>query len=177
MAEEPLGQMIRLRYAGEGQFEPTGIAVSTLLDKTLVIGECYRFDIYHDRSESFHRKYFAAIADSWEHLREPWNVMLPSPEHLRKYALCKAGWCDVATIVSKSKEEVVNTINSVKLLDTYCLAIPSGNVLTIYKARSQARSYQDARDFYETAVKVFHVIGEMIGVDPLSLYNPKEMKP
>lgn len=169
MSDDRITQMTRLRYMGEGMFEPTASAIGKLLDRQLVVGEAYRIDIYHERSEKFHAKYFAVIADAWEHLPEPWAAMLPSPEHLRKYALIKAGWCEVVTFPMKSREEALKAINTAKFFDAYCLATATGNVLTVYKARSQRKSYQSAAEFNETAEKVFQIIGEMIGVDPLTL--------
>lgn len=171
MNDDRISQMIRLRYAGEGSFEATSKSTQELLDRQLVVGEAYRIDIYHERSEKFHAKYFAVIADAWEHLPEAWAALLPSPEHLRKYALIKAGWCEVVTFPMKSKEDAIRAINTAKFFDAYCLATASANVLTVYKARSQRKSYQSAVEFKEIAGKVFHIIGEMIGVDPLTI-NP-----
>ena len=175
--DEALEQMIRLRYDGAGTFIPPGVAVRELLDRKLVIGECYRVSIYHERSETYHAKYFATIAEAWQHLPNPWDQMLPSPEHLRKYALIKAGWCDSVTLPLKSKSDAIAGVNAARFIDAYCVATATANVLTIFKARSQRKAFQDAHSFYETAVRVFDVIGGIIGVDPLSLYNPKDLKP
>ena len=175
--DEALEQMIRLRYDGGGVFIPPGVAVRDMLDKKLVVGECYRLDIYNERSEAFHGKYFATISEAWTHLPMPWDQMLPTPEHLRKYALIKAGWCDSIIMPMKSKTDAIASVHAMKLLDAYCIATATGNVLTIWKARSQRKAFQSAKEFYETAVRVFDVIGGIIGVDPLSLYDPKDLKP
>lgn len=176
--EEELNHKFRLRYEGEGVFCAPAVSVRELLDRKFVIGEHYRLAVHNERSQQFHEKFFATIADAWENLPDPWPIMLPSPEHLRKYALIKAGHCDVGVFPMKSKEEALASLAQFKLLfDTYCLVTVTGNVVTVYRARSQRKAVQDARQFYETAQKVFQVIGEMIGVDPLTLYDPKDMKP
>lgn len=176
MEDEKLGQRVRLQYLGAGEFKTDAVSVRELLDRQLVIGEFYRLEVYNERSPKFHDKYFATIADAWEHLPEPWSILLPSPEHLRKHALIKSGYCDVAIFPMKSKAEALASLAQFKMFDGYCLATVTDNVVTVYRARSQRKVVQDARAFYDTAQKVFHVIGEMIGVDPLTLYNPEDYK-
>jgi len=174
MKEDALETMVRLRYEGAGDFATTAVSVRDLLDRKLVAGEHYRIDIYNERSEAFHNKYFATIAEAWLNLPDPWDSILPSPKHLRKYALIKAGWCDVVTLPLKSASDAIAAVSALKLLDSYCLAVPSKNVVTVYKARSQRRAFQDAASFHETAHKVFDVIASIIGVDPLTLYDKQD---
>ena len=142
-----------------------------------MIGEHYRLEIFNERSQKYHAKYFATIADAWEHLPEPWSILLPSPENLRKYALIKAGHCDATTFVLKNRPEALAALAAFRLFDGYCLATATKNVVTVWRARSQRKAVQDARQFYETTQKVFTIIGEIIGVDPLTLYNPDDYKP
>lgn len=177
MKDTALENMIRLRYEGEGEFSAIAIATRELLDRKLIVGESYRIDIYNERSSAFHNKYFATIAEAWQHLPDPWDAILPSPTHLRKYALIKAGWCTVATYPLRSDADAIIAVSTAKMEDEYCLAVASGSVLTIYRAKSQRWTAQYAVEFYETAVRVFDVIGGIIGVDPLSLYDPKDYKP
>ena len=74
-----------------------------LADRHFVVGETYRLAVHEDRSSASHRHYFAAIAEAHASLPDAWAATLPTPEHLRRHALIKAGYCDSHTLVAASK--------------------------------------------------------------------------
>lgn len=169
-------QGITLRYEGEGLFKAHFVPAQKMADKFLVIGESYLVDIgaYRLRTLEHHRFFFAAVAKGWKNLPDPWPMMLPTPEHLRKYALIKAGYCETQTFVCKSKTECQRMAEVVKWTDTYALCEITGNVLTIHRAKSQRWSAMPARQFLEVTTKVYQVIGDIIGVDPSTLVKATE---
>ena len=68
-------------------------------------GEIYPLEVREDRSANTHRHFFAAVNEAWSNLPEPLAERFPTAEHLRKYALVKAGYFDARTIVAASKAE------------------------------------------------------------------------
>ena len=160
---------LRLRYEGEGEFKATHHGLVKHCDKVLVVGQIYRFDLRQDRSESYHRLYFSALNEAWANLPEPWSVMFPTVEHLRKYALIKAGWYDTHSVVTSSAAEAQRLRLAAAWADEYAVVTIAGSTVTIYRARSQSFRAQDRAQFNEIAPKVLAVVADMIGVTTDSL--------
>ena len=112
------------------------------------------------------RYFFAAIRDAWANLSDHHKERFPNPEVLRKTALIYAGHCDVMTVVAGSKTAAPGIANAFKVRDQYCVAIPKGDVVTVYTARSMARRVLLKKEFLQVAEKVFAWIAETTGVDP-----------
>lgn len=112
------------------------------------------------------RYFFAALRDAWANLPDSMRERFPNAEVLRKTALISVGYCDVMTVVAGSKAAAPQIANAFKARDQYCIAIPRGDVVTIYTARSMARRVLLKKDFREVADKVFHWIAQTTGVDP-----------
>jgi hypothetical protein len=112
------------------------------------------------------RYFFAALRDAWANLPDQMRDRFPNAEVLRKNALIAIGYCDVMTVVAGSKSAAPQIANAFKARDQYCIAIPRGDVVTIYTARSMARRALLKKDFLEVADKVFHWVHEQTGIDP-----------
>ena len=81
-----------LRFAWDGEaFYPK---VPKLADKYFTVGEDYSLVPHEDRSAASHRHYFASINEAHGNLPEILAERLPTPEHLRKYALIKCGFAN-----------------------------------------------------------------------------------
>lgn len=117
-------------------------------------------------ADPMRRHFFAAIRDAWGNLPDAMRERFPNAEVLRKTALISVGYCDVMTVVAGSKSAAPQIANAFKARDQYCIAIPRGDVVTVYTARSMARRVLLKRDFRDVADKVFHWIAEQTGVDP-----------
>jgi hypothetical protein len=112
------------------------------------------------------RYFFAALRDAWNSLPDAMRDRFPNAEVLRKTALINVGYCDVMTVVAGSKSAAPQIANAFKARDQYCIAIPRGDVVTIYTARSMARRVLLKKDFLQVADKVFHWVHEQTGIDP-----------
>jgi hypothetical protein len=112
------------------------------------------------------RYFFAALRDAWANLPDQMRDRFPNAEVLRKNALIAIGYCDVMTVVAGSKAAAPQIANAFKARDQYCIAIPRGDVVTIYTARSMARRVLLKKDFLQVADKVFHWVHEQTGIDP-----------
>lgn len=153
-----------LQYLGAGQFQAT-TGHATRLDKALVIGETLQWEQVHPRSIESHRHYFAVIADAWGNLPESWAIALPSPEHLRKHCLIKAGYCTTVQIACATNSEAVKACAQFKSMDTYSVCSISGSVVTVSTAISQSVKNMGGKVFQESKTRVLDIISEMIGAD------------
>ncbi len=156
--------MIALRYMGDGDFQaPIGHAKR--LDKALVIGEVLHWEQVNQRSSESHKHYFAIIAEAWGNLPEDLGLELPSPEHLRKYALCKAGYCTVNKVVCRTNADAIQACMVLAAMDSFAICEVSGSVVTVYRAKSQSMKAMGGKVFQESKERVLQVISEMIGAD------------
>ena len=95
-----------------------------------------------------------------QHLAERW----PTPEHLRKWLLIKAGYHDERSIVAASKAEAHRIATFVKPLDDYAIITVTEAVVTIYTAKSQSMRAMGKQEFGESKRKVLEMLSGMIGV-------------
>ena len=160
--------MLALTYMGEGQFQaPRGFAKRC--DKELVIGETLRWEVVHERSAASHSHYFAVLADAWANLSEALAADLPSPEHMRKHCLIKAGYCDMTKLVCGDNAEAIRAALLMKSMDTYSICEVSGRVVTVYRAKSQSIRAMGKKEFGDSKNAVLVEIGKLIGADPAEL--------
>lgn len=140
-------------------------------DAFYTVGERYILAPVSQRSDATHRHEFAWLREAWmslpEHLAE-----LPhcaSPEHLRKWALIRAGYSDSHTIVCSSKAEALRVAAFIRPIDEFAVVVTQGSTVTRYTAKSQSRRAMGAKDFQESKTKIMDVIARMLGVEPAQL--------
>jgi hypothetical protein len=117
-------------------------------------------------ADPMRRRFFAAMRDAWANLKDEHRDRWPNAEVLRKHSLIAIGHCDVMTVVAGSKSAAPQIANAFKARDQYCIAIPRGDVVTIYTARSMARRVLLKKDFLRVADQVFAWIAQTTGIDP-----------
>src|SRR3546814_6543664 len=100
---------ILCEYDGEA-FVPVSPAWARRADQHYTVHERYSIAPIEERSQKSHNHYFAAVAEAWKNLPEDVAERFASSEHLRKWALIKAGWRDERTIVCASKAEALRKI-------------------------------------------------------------------
>lgn len=154
-------------------FNWTGDAMSPklpkLADKFYVVGEVYRLAPHEERSAVSHRHYFAMINEAHNNLPEELAERLPTPEHLRKYALIRAGYRDERAIVCSSKGEAMRVAAFVRPIDDFAFVDTDGLVVTVYTAKSQSMRAMGKKTFQASKDSVLRVIAELIGTDPATL--------
>lgn len=152
-----------LRFAWDGEaFYPK---VPKLADKYFTVGEDYSLVPHEDRSAASHRHYFASINEAHGNLPEILAERLPTPEHLRKYALIKAGYRDERSIVCASKSEALRVKAFVEPIDDFAIVLADGATVTVFTAKSQSQKAMGKKVFAESKDAVLRVISEMIGTD------------
>lgn len=111
------------------------------------------------------KRFFAKLRDVHSNLSPRHAQRWPSAEVLRKHALIAAGHCDTMTVAAGSKAAVEPLVEAFKAMDRYCIVVPSGTVLTIYRARSMSRKHLLRPQFHEVAEKCFAWIESQTGID------------
>ena len=132
-------------------------------DLTFVVGETYPMKVEEERSSNSHRHYFAAVNEAFHNLPESLVQDFPTPEHLRRYALIKAGICDSQTLVCASAAEARRVAAFMKPLDEFSIVTVNAGTITRYTAKSQSIRAMGKKEFQESKDKVLDVLSAMIG--------------
>lgn len=136
-----------------------------LADRYYVVGETYRLAPYEERSMRSHRYYFASVNEAHKNLPDDLAERFPTADHLRKFALIKAGFRDERSIVAGSKAEAQRLAAFIKPMDEYAVVTVREAVITVYTPKSQSVRAMGKKAFRESADKVLDVISAMIGTD------------
>ena len=140
-------------------------------DQAFVIGERYRLAPVEDRSAASHRHYFAAINEAWANLPEGMSDDFPTPEHLRKAALIRAGYRDERSVVCASRAEALRVAAFIKPIDDFALVATSGTTVCVYTAKSQSVKAMGKEDFQRSKDATLGIIAQMIGVTTATLHE------
>lgn len=143
-------------------------------DHVFVIGEVYPMVVREEASSVSRRHYHALINEAWKNLPEDAMQRYPTPEHLRKWALIKAGYRQERTHVCASKAEAIRLQSFVKPMDDYAVVLVQGAVITIYTARSQKGRSMDRETFQASKTAVLAILSELIGVELETLNRQAE---
>lgn len=140
-----------------------------LADRQYVVGEKYRLIPHQDRSKSSHGHYFACVAEAYKNLPEDATERYPSAEHLRKWALVKAGYRNERAIACETTDQALKVTALAKALDEYAVVVLRENTVMIYTAKSQSTRSMGRENFQKSKEAVLDVLTKMIGTDPTTL--------
>jgi hypothetical protein len=127
-------------------------------DKQYTIGQRYRLEHVEERSTNTHNHFFAALREAWSNLQAEDAERFPTMEHLRKYALVKAGYCDERTFVLKSADEAEKLATSLLELDEFSVVDFNGNLVRLRRAKSVAKNAMSAKEFQKMKTDVLDVV-------------------
>ena len=113
-----------------------------------------------------HRYYFASVNEAHANLPEHLAERFATPDHLRKYALIKAGYRDERSIVATSKAEAQRVAAFVRPIDDYALVVVFEAVVTIYTAKSQSVRAMGKAEFRKSIDAVLDIVSAMVGTSP-----------
>lgn len=153
---------IKFRWGGNS-FLPTTPYQGHLADKHFVVGEVYDLVEHHARSHKSHAHYFSRVHDAWQNLPEDLVERFPTKDHLRKYALIKAGYSDSNTLVCASKADARRTAAFLRPVDSFSVVSVAGNVVTRYSAKSQSERAMGRTDFQASKDAVLGILAQMVG--------------
>lgn len=117
------------------------------------------------RTQKTHSHYFALIHDAWESLPEAISGEFPSPEHLRKYALIKAGFCTTHKMICAHNKAAIEASALVMDLDEFAICEVQQNIVSIYRAQSQSYKAMGRDVFQRSKERVLEVLSEMVGAE------------
>lgn len=159
-----MSDVLPMRYEGEGMFRclhPKRVKLEP--------GEVHGWQMAENRSAKSHDHFFACVNEAWKSLPEEMADDFPSPEHLRKWSLIKAGFCSETRIVCANNSEAMTLATKAKVMDRFSLVAIDGKTVTIWTADSQRKDAMSRKAFQEAKERALHIISELIGTDAASL--------
>lgn len=159
-----MSDLLPLRYEGGGVFRclyPNRISVP--------VGEVRGWQMMESRSKASHDHFFAVVTEAWKSLPEDMAEEFPSPDHLRKWALIKAGFCTMTKVACSNNEAAVNLLRAWKAVDRYSILNVDGKVVTIWTADSQRKDTQGRKEFQAAKDAAMHILSNLIGTDVTTL--------
>jgi hypothetical protein len=158
-----------IRFAWDGEsMTPMG-RYARIADAHYVVGETYQLVPHQDRSKKTHNHQFAEIEEAWQNLPEHLAERFPSPEHLRKFALIKSGFCDSQTVVCGSRAEAIRWAAVLRPIDEFSVVTVEGSTVTRYTAKSQSMRAMGKQVFQASKSAVLDVLAGMLDVTPAAL--------
>jgi hypothetical protein len=132
-------------------------------------GEVVTLEVREERSSASHRHYFAQLKEAHDNLPDEIAERLPTPEHLRKYALIRSGYRDERSIVCASKAEALRVAGFVKPLDEFAIVTTQGAVVSVWTAKSQSVRAMPKGEFQESKDRVLAYVASLIGTTTAAL--------
>ena len=154
-------------WNGEAMVPPSAFARRA--DQTFVVGQHYTMAEVQDRSSASHRHFFALVNEAFVNLPESAAERFSSADHLRKYALIRAGYRDERSTVCSSKAEAQRVAAFIRPMDDYAVVTVSEAVVTVYTAKSQSVKAMGKAEFQASKDAVIDVLAKLIGVAPATL--------
>lgn len=136
-----------------------------IADKEYVVGERYMLAPFEQRSTASHNHEFGWLHEAWLNLPEHLSGDFASSEHLRKWALIRAGYSDSQSHVCSSKAEALRLAAFLRPIDEFSVVIVSNCVVTRFTAQSQSKRAMGAKLFQESKTAIMEVIARLIGVE------------
>jgi hypothetical protein len=139
-----------------------------LAESSYTAGHAYRMIVEEERERSVasHKQYFAAVNEAWQNLPQPWAQQFSTPEHLRKWALIRTGFCHQQIWSVPSHAEAVRTALAFRQADPFAVVVVEGHTLTRLTAKSQAGAKMGRKEFEASKTAVLDYLANLIEVTP-----------
>jgi hypothetical protein len=157
--------VLPLRYEGNGMFRCLRASTTATLEP----GEVHGWQMAEHRSAKSHDHFFAIVNETWKNLPEELADDFPSPEHLRKWSLIKAGFCTETRIMCANNGEAMTLATKAKTMDRYSVVAIDGKTVTIWTADSQRKDAMGRERFQEAKEAAIHILSNLIGTDVATL--------
>lgn len=132
-------------------------------------GHEYPLEVREHRSSKSHAFFFASVNSAWQNLDEEALKRYPTSDHLRKWALIKAGFYDETNIVFETSQDAVRGASMARKLDQFAVVTVKENVVRIFTAQSQSLINADKERFKEQSAAVLEILSGKIGVSQKAL--------
>jgi hypothetical protein len=135
---------------------------SRAAEKAFQLGRTYRLEPWMDRSPASQAHYFATINDAFDKLPAHLAERFPSPDHLRKHALCMTGYCDQRSMECRSHAEALRVAAFLRPIDEYAVVNVSASTVVMLTARSQSARAMDRQTFGASKDAVLGYIASLV---------------
>lgn len=142
-----------------------------LLHAELGEGEVITLERREERSKKSHDHFFVLVEEAFNNLPDAQAGRWATPDHMRRWALIKAGYHDRSEFVCASKAEAPRLAAFLRQIDDYAVIVVSDAVVTRFTAKSQKLKVMGARDFQDSKTKVLEILSDLIGVAPAELQH------
>lgn len=157
------GAPIEAVWDGEA-FRPVSPYWARRADKQFARGEILRLTDNPERSTATHQHFFAMVTETWRNLPPLMAERFPSPDHLRKWALIKAGYCNTHSMPCSSAAEARRLAAFIRPMDEFSVVTVEKSMVTMFTAQSQSYRSMDKKTFAESKEKVLDILAAEIGV-------------
>lgn len=131
-------------------------------------GHLYPLEVREERSLESHNHFFASIKEAWDNLPADVAERFPSPDHLRRWALVKAGYRDARSIVCSSKAEARRVAVFAKAISDAVVVVRDA-VVIVYTAKSQSARAMNKAEFQKSKEEVLEIVARLIGTSAKTL--------
>lgn len=120
------------------------------------------------RSTASHRHEFAWLREAFKSLPEqyalePWAQ---SPEHLRKYALIRTGFCTTDTLAAGNNAAALRMAAFIRAREEYAVTTVQGSTVHVFTAESQSTRAMGKDRFQQSKTAIMEFIADLIGCTP-----------
>lgn len=154
----------------DGYFKPLE-RYAKRADQQYTVHEVYRITVEEERSAASHASYFAELKRIHDNLPENIARDFPTVESFRKRALIRTGFCSHRHIVLDSPKDAALVAAMLGDIDEYALVTVSGNVVDIYRPKSQSVQSMKKDEFQASKQAVLELGAKLIGVSREELRN------
>jgi hypothetical protein len=144
---------VLLRWDGEA-FRPATKRQEALCNKHFVVGQVHHLEERHETSSPSRAHFFATMRDIWASLPEYLEEQFPTPEHLRKHGLLKAGFYTTTVHATGSPDEAKRLAAAIRPFDDYHVVWVKDATVTVFTAQSMSAKAMDKKTFQEAKTKV-----------------------
>lgn len=136
-------------------------------------GEVQMMEAREERSSASHAQYFAAVKEAHNNLNEAARAQLPTSEHLRKWALIKAGYFHETLMACETKQQAIAWALWMRRRDDYSeisavqLEGEDGQrhwYFRLREAKSQRRAAMNKQQFEQSKRDVLDILAGEIEV-------------
>lgn len=168
-----MSEQLLCEWTEDGTFKPLA-RHSKHCDEMFVVGEKYYVTPEMPRDMRSHRHFMAQVKTDWENLPEDIAEQFASPEHLRKWALCKTGFCTETRQVFTRDRDAVLAAAFAAASSEYAIVSVNGNIVTTWKPESQRVNSMGAERFKQSKRAVLDYLASLIGVTPAQVAEVAE---
>lgn len=132
-------------------------------------GEVVSLVPHEDRSKASHDHFFVVVGEVFKSLPEHLTDTFRDQDHLRRWALIKAGIRDERTIVCASHAEALRVAAFIRPINPDAVVSVAGATVVELVAKSQSMKAMGKEAFQDSKDRVLEVLSDLVGVEAATL--------